>query len=80
MDRTVDTHYYLATYTGTGEFYTGLTPDSRVRVREEVVTYTSPADGVRRAHVSLYAQRIEGSAWLCLYDRIDNLADITPEA
>jgi hypothetical protein len=78
MKRNVVKRTYLATYIGRGEFYTGLETGCKVRVEEEVVTYTH--DGARHAVVRLSAQRVEGSAWLSLYDSVADLTDIEEEA
>lgn len=80
MDRVKISRDYDATYTGRGEFYTGLTPGARVRVHEDVTLYDY--DGKRRASVSLSASRLgddgkPAGAWLSLYDRLDSLSDVT---
>lgn len=71
LPRYVTTREFLATYTGPGEFYTGLTPGTRVRLVESVTAYSY--HGTRHVSLSWHAQRVEGSAWITLFD----LSDVT---
>ena len=69
---------YTATYNGHGEFYTGIRNGDRVTVRIDTQTYTNHDGRVAAAsHVSIQKLADPG-AWLCLYDRLEALTDITP--
>lgn len=69
-DRVVYSRTYEATYTGKGEFYTGLRPGDLVEVEEETVVFTAE-DGTRKAVVHLSCHK-PGGAWMSL-NGLDNL-------
>ena len=70
--------YYVATYNGRTEFYSGVTNGSRVIVHVESQVFTSAEDRAK-ASVSVSVQSLENrGGWLSLYDRLDSLSDIEP--
>lgn len=74
MDRATTQSLYHATFTGKGEFYSGIGNGDEVIVTERVTAYDF--GGQRKATVSLSAQRVGGGAHLTVSP--SELADIHP--
>lgn len=74
--RTEVTDYADATYTGRGEFYSGMRQGDRVTVRRHTVSYTF--QGERKTAVSLYVQsQRDPGAWLFVHRTAAELEDIS---
>jgi len=64
--REVTTQYFTATYTGRGEFYSGIRTGERVKLQVSTTRYEY--EGEQRKSVSLSIQSLERpGAWLSVY-------------
>jgi len=76
--REVTTEYFTATYTGRGEFYSGIRTGEWVTLQVTTTSYVD-YEGEPRKSVSMYIQSIERpGAWLSVYTTATELNDISP--
>jgi hypothetical protein len=79
VERTTTKTYFHATYTGRGEFYSGIRTGERVLV-EHVVNAYDGEDGSRKAAAHIAVQSLERpGAWLSVFRTAQELNDITPQ-